>query len=180
MALGAHTGGRPLPDVITAGGPTGSSTAIPVITYDAKGRLTAVSTATPQSSAFALPFGNNGNQTYASSTFYHPLGQAAFDPANTTEAESKAPCPRSGTLTRLAVQIKTLPAAGQSVVFTVRINGVDTALTVTFSDADTVNVAKASTGSVAVTQDDDVTVSVTGGATARTYRPLGYVQLNPS
>jgi hypothetical protein len=45
------TGGT-LPDarlnnVITAGGPTGSATAIPVITYDAHGRLTAVSTATP-------------------------------------------------------------------------------------------------------------------------------------
>lgn len=35
-----------LAGVITAGGPTGSSTVIPVITYDAKGRLTAVTTAT--------------------------------------------------------------------------------------------------------------------------------------
>ncbi|MFN9069086.1 MAG: beta strand repeat-containing protein, partial [Bdellovibrionales bacterium] len=35
-----------LPNLITAGGPTGSAQIIPVITYDAKGRLTAVSTAT--------------------------------------------------------------------------------------------------------------------------------------
>jgi hypothetical protein len=35
-----------LASTITAGGPTGSSTVIPVITYDAKGRLTAVTTAT--------------------------------------------------------------------------------------------------------------------------------------
>jgi hypothetical protein len=34
-----------LASIITAGGPTGSATVVPVITYDAKGRLTAVSTA---------------------------------------------------------------------------------------------------------------------------------------
>lgn len=32
--------------IITAGGPTGSASVVPVITYDAKGRLTAVTTAT--------------------------------------------------------------------------------------------------------------------------------------
>jgi trimeric autotransporter adhesin len=35
-----------LPNVITAGGPTGGAQSVPVITYDQKGRLTAVSTAT--------------------------------------------------------------------------------------------------------------------------------------
>jgi hypothetical protein len=35
-----------LPNLITAGGPIGNAQTIPVITYDAKGRLTAVSTAT--------------------------------------------------------------------------------------------------------------------------------------
>lgn len=35
-----------LEDVITAGGPTGDGQTVPVITYDAKGRLTAVTTAT--------------------------------------------------------------------------------------------------------------------------------------
>jgi len=35
-----------LASVITAGGPTGNATTVPVITYDAKGRLTAVTTAT--------------------------------------------------------------------------------------------------------------------------------------
>lgn len=46
-ASGAHT----LASVLSAGGPTGSATVIPVITWDAKGRLTAVSTATPAVSA---------------------------------------------------------------------------------------------------------------------------------
>jgi len=41
------TGGAvTLASVITAGGPTGSATVVPVITYDAKGRLTSVTTAT--------------------------------------------------------------------------------------------------------------------------------------
>lgn len=35
-----------LADILTAGGPTGSATVVPVITWDAKGRLTAVTTAT--------------------------------------------------------------------------------------------------------------------------------------
>jgi hypothetical protein len=47
-AGGDLTGNYPNPTlaaVLTAGGPTGSSTVVPVITWDAKGRLTAVSSA---------------------------------------------------------------------------------------------------------------------------------------
>lgn len=43
----ANTGALTLSSVISAAGPIGSATSIPVITYDAKGRLTAVTTATP-------------------------------------------------------------------------------------------------------------------------------------
>lgn len=42
----ANTGALTLASTIAAGGPTGSATASPIITYDAKGRLTAVSSAT--------------------------------------------------------------------------------------------------------------------------------------
>lgn len=42
----ASTGALTLASVISAGGPTGSATVTPVITYDAKGRLTTVTTAT--------------------------------------------------------------------------------------------------------------------------------------
>lgn len=42
----AGSGITTLASIITAGGPTGSATVVPVITYDAKGRLTAVTTST--------------------------------------------------------------------------------------------------------------------------------------
>jgi hypothetical protein len=43
----ANTGALTLASVISAAGPIGGPTSIPVITYDARGRLTAVTTATP-------------------------------------------------------------------------------------------------------------------------------------
>ncbi len=42
----ASTGALTLASVLTAGGPTGSATVAPIVTWDAKGRLTAVSSAT--------------------------------------------------------------------------------------------------------------------------------------
>lgn len=42
----ANTGAVTLASTITAGGPTGSATVAPIVTYDAKGRLTTVSSAT--------------------------------------------------------------------------------------------------------------------------------------
>lgn len=61
-----------LASTITAGGPTGGATSIPVITYDAKGRLTAVTTATPTVTAvngvsYPASF-TSGGIPYASST----------------------------------------------------------------------------------------------------------------
>lgn len=44
--LDANVTNAKLDDIITAGGPTGSSSVVPVITYNVKGRLTAVTTAT--------------------------------------------------------------------------------------------------------------------------------------
>ena len=52
--INTATGAVALANVITAGGPTGNSTTIPVITYDAKGRLTAVSTAAIAASGGSL------------------------------------------------------------------------------------------------------------------------------
>jgi hypothetical protein len=59
-----------LASVITAAGPTGSASVVPVITYDAKGRLTTVTTATITPGAIGAPSGsgtstgtNTGDQT---------------------------------------------------------------------------------------------------------------------
>lgn len=59
-----------LASVIVAGGPTGSASVVPVITHDAKGRLTAVTTATITPAAIGAPAGsgtstgtNTGDQT---------------------------------------------------------------------------------------------------------------------
>lgn len=60
-AAGALT----LASILTAGGPTGSSTVIPVITWDAKGRLTAVSTATPATQTSTLLDGTVHTDTTA-------------------------------------------------------------------------------------------------------------------
>lgn len=57
---GTSTINATLASVITAGGPTGSSSVVPVITYDAKGRLTAVSTATITPSAIGAQTALNG------------------------------------------------------------------------------------------------------------------------
>jgi hypothetical protein len=63
-----------LASVITPGGPTGSSSVVPVITYDAKGRLTTVTTATITPAAIGAPSGsgtstgtNTGDQLISAS-----------------------------------------------------------------------------------------------------------------
>lgn len=54
---GNVTGTGTLASVITAGGPTGSATVAPIVTYDAKGRLTAVSSATITPAASSITGG---------------------------------------------------------------------------------------------------------------------------
>ena len=63
-ASGPGSSAATLSSVITAGGPTGSSSVTPVITYDAKGRLTAVTTATITPAAIgAVSSVSAGNST---------------------------------------------------------------------------------------------------------------------
>lgn len=63
-----NTGALTLSSTISAGGPTGSATAIPVITYDAKGRLTAVTTAAPNNSSTTGP--TNQTLTFGTDAIY--------------------------------------------------------------------------------------------------------------
>ena len=54
----ASTGALTLSSIIVAGGPTGSATVAPIITYDAKGRLTTVSSATITPAASSITGGS--------------------------------------------------------------------------------------------------------------------------
>jgi hypothetical protein len=88
-----------LASVIAAGGPIGSASAVPVITYDAKGRLTTVSTATITPAAIGAPAGsgtcsgtNTGDQTNIS-------GNAA---TVTTNANLTGPITSVGNATTIA------------------------------------------------------------------------------
>jgi hypothetical protein len=70
VSIAAGTNTATLASVITAAGPIGSGSTVPVISYDAKGRLTAVTTATITPAAIGAPSGsgtssgsNTGDQT---------------------------------------------------------------------------------------------------------------------
>jgi hypothetical protein len=80
---------------------------------------------------------------------------------------------KAGTLTELRVRIQTALAAGRDTAFTVRVNGVATALTVTVTGGNQTGVV---TGSVAVAVGDRITVStVTSVADGTTSRPRATV-----
>lgn len=65
IPTGTSSSTVPLGGVITAAGPAGSATSIPVITYNAAGQLTAVTTATPSTPAVTLTIGGTGSLTGA-------------------------------------------------------------------------------------------------------------------
>lgn len=93
-----------LASTITAGGPTGGAATVPVITYDAKGRLTAVTTAAVTPAAIGAPSGsgtstgtNTGDQT-------NITGNAA---TVTTNANLTGPIASSGNATSITSQTGT-------------------------------------------------------------------------
>ena len=59
----SDTGAVTLASVITAGGPIGSASVVPIITYDAKGRLTATTTAAIAISDSAITYGSESAHT---------------------------------------------------------------------------------------------------------------------
>ena len=71
------------------------------------------------------------------------------------------------TVTRIAVKLAAAPGAGKSRAFTLRVNGADTACTVTISDTATANTASCS---VSIANDDLVATAdaPTGSPTATT------------
>jgi hypothetical protein len=86
-----------LNSTIVAGGPTGSASVVPVITYDAKGRLTAVSTATITPAAIGAPSGsgtstgsNTGDQTITLTSDVTGSGTGSFATTIAAQAVTNA------------------------------------------------------------------------------------------
>ena len=82
--------------VITAGGPTGSATAVPVITYNAAGQLTAVSTAALGTAA-ADNTGTSGATIPLNNGGFTQSGAAIFS-STLAETDSALPAMAAGTL----------------------------------------------------------------------------------
>lgn len=68
VAVNAASNASTLASIIVAGGPTGSSSVVPVITFDVKGRLTAVTTATITPAAIGAPSGSGTHSGTSSGT----------------------------------------------------------------------------------------------------------------
>jgi hypothetical protein len=73
------------------------------------------------------------------------------------------PWAASGTLRNLIVKLSTAPGSGKSFVFTVRVNGVDSGVTVTIADTDTT--ARDITNSVSVSAGDYVSLKAVPSGT---------------
>jgi len=108
----------------------------------------------------------------ASTTSYFPvLGGAARD--NTTESQTQIPMVFAGVIDKLYIRTYSAQNAGGSLVFTLRVNGVDTALTVTVpaGTASLTSVAD-TTNAVTVAAGDLVSMKVVnnyaGGVSAST------------
>ena len=106
---------------------------------------------------------SNGQPSTSVASYAAPCSTMAF---STTEANGTVKWPISGTIDNLVVTIPA-PGAGKSYAFTLRVNGVDSSLTCTISDANTT--ARDTTNSVSVTAGDLVTLKcVPSGTPAAT------------
>ena len=119
-----------LASIITAGGPTGSASVVPVITYDAKGRLTAVTTATITPAAIgalATPTGTVNQILSGTGSVLSTLPTAAV-PAFTGDAMNSAGS-LALTLATVNSNVGSFGAAATVPVVTVSAKGLVTAVT---------------------------------------------------
>lgn len=98
---------------------------------------------------------------------------------NTTESVVQAIMPEAGNLRNLAVMVGTAPGAGTSWAFTLRVNGVDTALTCTVSNTSTT--ASDQSHTVAVNAGDLLTLSCAAtGAVATSANNKWVIESEPT
>lgn len=163
MGLATEGGGTPLPDVITAGGPTGSSTVVPVITYDAKGRITEVTTATVSANKFVICGGVNVQAIGTTARYYSVAGIQSH--LNSDTLNIGATFGETGaTLTRFSARLGSASVSDGTTV-AVEHTGVGSPSTLTFNAADGTGTEKEEAISYTVAATSQlISIRVTGGA----------------
>lgn len=106
-------------------------------------------------SAPAVTYGGNSGGNTANNSFLSPFGSGA----SAVEAQQQIVVTRNGILKHLYANLTAAPGVGNSKTFTVRVNGVSTAISVTLTGAVTSGSDVANT--VAVVAGDLVTILVT-------------------
>ncbi len=112
----------------------------------------------------SVVFASNPNISQAanSTSYWAITGGAA---PNATENSRVVVMPCAGTLKNFYVRIGAAQSSGGTMVFTLRKNAADTAITVTFANADGSNTTKSDTAnSVAVNAGDTITIKGVNGA----------------
>lgn len=104
----------------------------------------------------------SGNSTSVGTGVTSYLGVGGFITHNTTEATNQSQARASQTITKLAVKIAAISAGTGNVVFTLRLNGTDTAFSITKA-AGSVADWYIATGSVSVTPTDLLSIKVANG-----------------
>lgn len=135
VAVNAASNTSTLAAIISAGGPTGSASVVPVITYDAKGRLTAVSTATITPSAIGAVAGvtaADASITMGGTATNPTVSRAALTGDITASAGSNATLLRQGVARSVIGVTGNVTAAEADIQGTTdqvfRVNGAGTAL----------------------------------------------------
>lgn len=113
--------------------------------------------------SFAIDL-NGDTVAAATTTYYNPYAGQVTD--NTTEANRQAVIPFSGTLKNFYVQSTSTQTATGTLVFTVRINGVDTGVSVTIPQSGAAQVRSDTTNTATVNAGDLISVKAVNSAAA--------------
>lgn len=110
----------------------------------------------------SLLFGKLATSSSTSATNYQAPSQTTAT-AQATENVRQEIASSAGTMRKLRISLDTAPGVGKSYTFKLRVNGADSALVVTISDANTTGVD--SSNSVSIAQGDLLSISVTPSGT---------------
>jgi len=170
LAPGAGAGDNIILDGLTWPGADG--TPGQVLTTDGAGTL---SFSTPSGTTAILEWGNNSVANSTATRYLDPGFEARTAPLAT--AVNSFRVPRAGTLRNLYLRHNNPGGSGATITYTVRVNGVATALTIGL--ASTGSAAADTTNTVAVVAGDYVDIEVTKAAVAGggARRPMASVEV---